>query len=125
MALSVPDAEDPTVFPGGCLGHLTVPVRKSTLADPLASLLPNPVLGSQKYWDLWPLLLAGFSALIFITGYTHRHTHQLDMHTHWSRKLLPPKEQLEEQLISATWTCAKQWTLSRMTSLSLNWREMD
>ncbi|GAB0203524.1 hypothetical protein GRJ2_002818000 [Grus japonensis] len=27
--------------------------------------------------------------------------------------------------MSSTWTCAKHLTLSRMTSLSLNWRDMD
>ena len=31
----------------------------------------------------------------------------------------------EEQLASSTWTCAKYLTLSCMTSLSLNWRDVD
>ncbi|GAB0180274.1 mitochondrial enolase superfamily member 1 [Grus japonensis] len=31
----------------------------------------------------------------------------------------------ERQLTSSTWTCARHLTLSRMTSLSLNWRDMD
>ncbi|GAB0182781.1 mitochondrial enolase superfamily member 1 [Grus japonensis] len=31
----------------------------------------------------------------------------------------------EGQLTSSTWTCARHLTLSRMTSLSLNWRDMD
>jgi len=31
----------------------------------------------------------------------------------------------EEQLMSSTWTYAKHLTLSRMTCLSLNWRDMD
>jgi len=30
-----------------------------------------------------------------------------------------------EQLTSSTWTCAKHFTLFHMTSLSLNWRDMD
>ncbi|GAB0183090.1 mitochondrial enolase superfamily member 1 [Grus japonensis] len=31
----------------------------------------------------------------------------------------------EGQLASSTWTCARHLTLSRTTSLSLNWRDMD
>ncbi|GAB0179079.1 mitochondrial enolase superfamily member 1 [Grus japonensis] len=31
----------------------------------------------------------------------------------------------EGQLTSSAWTCARHLTLSRMTSLSLNWRDMD
>ncbi|GAB0179302.1 mitochondrial enolase superfamily member 1 [Grus japonensis] len=30
-----------------------------------------------------------------------------------------------EQLMPSTWTCAKHLTLSRTTSLSLNWRDVD